>query len=252
MKKLFLLLFVAIGLAVSAANVAPDGESLNYRVMFKWGLINKQAGRVNMRVVYGDKGMFDAILTARTEKWADNIYQVRDTLLGTMSRTTCEPVIYQKITHEDGEFKHDLITYTRSGNSTVGQCTRRQKKSAKKPMTERFLTLESGGLTLDMLSSFYFMRSINYDSLEKDKTVTLTVFSGKRKETLTITYRGMVNVELDKKSYPAYHITFKFTGDGGKKTSDDMDAWISTDASRIPLKLEGKLPVGRVQCYLMP
>ena len=28
-----------------------------------------------------------------------------------------------------------------------------------------------------------------------------------------------------------------------------MDAWISTDAQRIPLKLEGTLPVGKVQCF---
>ncbi len=36
--------------------------------------------------------------------------------------------------------------------------------------------------------------------------------------------------------------------DGGKKTSDDMDAWISADARRIPVRLEGKLPVGKVHC----
>ncbi len=252
MKKLLLLLFMAIGLTMSSRNVAPDGESLNYKVMFKWGLIHKQAGRVNMKVDYTDNGMFDVILAARTEKWADSFYQVRDTLLGTMSQHTCEPVIYQKITHEDGQFKHDRITYTRSGGTTVGKCLRRQQKNPKKPMTERELTLVSDGLTLDMLSSFYFMRSINYDALEKDRSVSLTVFSGKRKEKLTITYRGKEDVELGKKKYPTYHITFKFTGDGGKKTSDDMDAWISTKSDRIPLKLEGKLPVGKVQCYLMP
>ena len=27
-----------------------------------------------------------------------------------------------------------------------------------------------------------------------------------------------------------------------------MDAWISADARRIPIKLEGKLPVGKVHC----
>ena len=28
-----------------------------------------------------------------------------------------------------------------------------------------------------------------------------------------------------------------------------MDAWISTEPNRIPLRLEGKLPVGKVQCF---
>ncbi len=34
----------------------------------------------------------------------------------------------------------------------------------------------------------------------------------------------------------------------GAKTSDDMEAWIAAGSSRIPLKLEGKLPVGKVHC----
>ena len=29
---------------------------------------------------------------------------------------------------------------------------------------------------------------------------------------------------------------------------DDMEAWISADKRRIPLRLEGKLPVGKVHC----
>jgi hypothetical protein len=28
-----------------------------------------------------------------------------------------------------------------------------------------------------------------------------------------------------------------------------MDAWISTTSSRIPLLMEGKLPVGKIRCF---
>lgn len=251
MKKLLLTLFLLISLVAGAKNPAPHGESLNYRVMYKWGLVNKKAGTVNMKVRYGSNDTFTALLTARTEKWADNFYMVRDTLLGNMSLSTCEPTLYEKITHEGGEFKHDKITYKRSGGVTSGHCVRRKQKKAGKPITTAELDLEATGLTLDMLSAFYYMRSIKYESMATGKSVKLTVFSGKRKETLTITYHGSTTVEIDKKKHPAYYITFKFTGDGGKKTSDDMHAWISTGADRVPLKLEGNLPVGKVQCYLM-
>ena len=71
---------------------------------------------------------------------------------------------------------------------------------------------------------------------------------GKRKELLTIKYHGTQNVKVNGKNIPCYHITFMFTSDGRTKTSDDMSAWIATD-SRIPLKLEGKLKVGKVQCF---
>ena len=29
-----------------------------------------------------------------------------------------------------------------------------------------------------------------------------------------------------------------------------MEAWISADNSRVPLRMEGKLPVGKVHCIL--
>ena len=100
-----------------------------------------------------------------------------------------------------------------------------------------------------MLSSFYYMRSLDYAAMKPGDKKELTVFSGKRKERLTITYHGRENVKIDKEEYPAYKISFSFTGEGGKKTSDDMEAWISTAPDKIPLKLEGKLPVGKVQCF---
>lgn len=251
MKKIILTLFLIIGIVAGAKNPAPNGESLNYRVMYKWGLINKKAGTVNLKVRYGSNDSFSALLTARSEKWADKVYMVRDTLIGNMSLSTCEPTLYEKITHEGGEYKHDMITYKRSGGKTTGHCVRNQQKKPGKPMTTRELTLESNDLTLDMLSAFYYMRSIKYEQMSPGKSLKLTVFSGKRKETLTITYHGKANINVDNKAYSTFHITFKFTGDGGKKTSDDMDAWISTDTARVPIKLEGNLPVGKVQCYLM-
>ena len=68
-----------------------------------------------------------------------------------------------------------------------------------------------------MLSSFYYMRSLDYAGMKPGDKKELTVFSGKRKEKLTITYHGLENVNIDKTEYPAYKISFSFTAEGGKK-----------------------------------
>lgn len=49
----------------------------------------------------------------------------------------------------------------------------------------------------------------------------------------------------------AIKITFSFTTDGRRKSSDNIEAWLSDDASHIPLQLIGKLPVGSVRVYLI-
>lgn len=250
MKKLIFALFAIVAFSITAQTVpAADGETVNYRVMYKWGLINKQAGRVAITTKSTTDGRFNALLAARTEKWADPIYKVRDTLRGTIDCATYEPLFYEKISHEGGEYKHDVLNYSRKNGITTATCKRTKQKNAKKPATTTEISLDAEGLTLDMLSAFYYMRSLNYDSMTAGQETILTVFSGKRKETLTITYAGRQVIEVDDVKHDTYKITFTFTGEQGKKTSDDMEAWISTDSSRIPLKLEGKLAVGKVQCF---
>ena len=57
------------------------------------------------------------------------------------------------------------------------------------------------------------------------------------------------SLKFDKKKYNAYYVTFTFTSDGKKETSDPIQAWISADSRLIPLKLIGKLKVGSIQIY---
>jgi hypothetical protein len=91
------------------------------------------------------------------------------------------------------------------------------------------------------------MRCINYPSMQKGETVQLYVLSGSKKEVLKIHYQGMETVTTSQTEQPTYHITFTFTTEGGKVSSDNMDAWISTDNNRIPVLMEGKLSVGKIR-----
>ena len=101
-----------------------------------------------------------------------------------------------------------------------------------------------------MVSVFYMLRNLDYDQLSTTKPVSTVIFSGKQKEYLTITYKGKETIKMrDGTKRESYHIKFRFTQEGGKKSSDNLDAWMSTDANRIPLLLVGKLPVGEVKCY---
>ena len=75
---------------------------------------------------------------------------------------------------------------------------------------------------------------------------------GQEKERLTITFAGTETVRIDNRSYDTYHIKFRFTTDGGKQSSDDIDTWVETAAPHRPVKLEGKLKIGKIMCLLEP
>ena len=107
-------------------------------------------------------------------------------------------------------------------------------------------------MVYDMLSVFYYLRTIDYASLSKGKVIKTTVFSGSKAELMTIRCLGKEKIKLrNKTEVEAYHIKFNFTTEGKKKSSDDIDTWISTDNRHIPLYLVGTLPVGQVRVYYM-
>ena len=250
MRKIFTTILIVAISAASAFAANFNNEEIHYKVMFKWGLIHKQAGSATLSTRDNGDKFLDGKLTASSASWADKFYKVRDTLTVTMDKKTFLPTVYQKIAHEGSEHNRDKVVFTKQGDTTIGQCTHVGRKNGKLVSNETS-TVEAVGATVDMLSSFYYMRALPYSTWNPGHVQKLNVFSGYKKELLSIKYHGIETVELDGVNYQCYKITFMFTSDGRTKSSDDMEAWIDT-RNLIPIKLVGKLPVGSVQALYVP
>ncbi len=238
------------GAPVFKSSAIPD-EDLTYNVMYKWGLINKKAGEAHLqlRTIPGS-GNYKAVLTASSEPWADKIYTLRDTLTTEMARATLAPVRYERAAHENGRYEHDVVTFTRINDTFTAECIHtRLRKNEREPST-LVTELEAEGMTVDFVSAFYYLRALDFTSMLPGHAVTINIFSGKRKELLKFTFCGLESVKVGKTRQNAYKVEFTFSSDGKKKTSDPITAWISTDGTRTPLLIEGKLPIGKVRCEL--
>lgn len=256
LQRLFGTAICTLALAMSshAANPASSpteyiysDEALSYKVTYKWGMVNKQAGTATLSIRNrGDN--YVTKLTAKTDPWADKFYRVRDTLNGVIRKEGFKPMMYEKLAHEGGDSKHDIVTYKYPGAKVIGECTRKIWDSDGKLTRDDKRTLESYGTTIDMLSAYYYMRGLPYNEWKAGHVVTVNIYSGKRKELLTIKYHGTKQMTYENRNYKCYYITFTFTSNGKTKTSDDMNAWITADAQRIPVILEGSLKVGKVRC----
>lgn len=236
-----LLTFIPAALATTLGN-----EALTYKVMFKWGLIHKQAGRGTL-YLRDEDNRFVSTLYARSEPWADKFYKVRDTLSTIMTKPTMLPVRYERVAHEGGRFSHDIVNFTTKGNTVLGDCHRYRRGKKDTETSYANISLQAEGVTVDMVSSFYYLRTLDFKRMVPGTQKVINIFSGRKKELLKITYHGIETLKYDKKQYQAYFVTFTFTTDGKKESSDPIKAWISADDRLIPLKLIGKLKVGSVQ-----
>lgn len=249
MKRLLstriLALMLALSAAVAAHSYTLTNETLHYDIVYHWGLIWKHAGSATLSIKKSGHN-YDASLSARTISWADKVFRVRDTLSCTIQPSGMRPIVYRKASHEGKHSGIDIVRYSYNGNTSLAECTRIRPGKA-----NSVVRLHANGQAYDMLSIFFYIRALDYKAMVKNHIYTTTVFSGKKKETLRIRLVGTETIELrDKSKHVAYHVSFSFTTDGKKKSSDDMHTWISTDSSHKPLMMKGKLPIGEVRCYL--
>lgn len=221
-----------------------SNEDLHLEVVYHWGLIWKHAASatLSLRNVGNE---YHTSLTARTVSWAENFYPVRDTLQCIIAKERLRPLHYVKSSHEGKFAEHDEVVYSYSGNTVTGKCTR--TRPGQQPERQE---LQTQGSAYDILSVFYYLRKLNFAGMRESTVYTTTVFSGNKKETVTLRLVGTEEIQLrDKSSHKAYHVKFSFTQDGSTKSSDDIDTWISADSHRIPLMLRGKLPIGEIRIY---
>lgn len=239
-------IIVATVLPVRVSAIDLPDEDLNYMILYKWGLVNKDAASAVLSL-RSDGDHYYARLSARTLPWADKIFMVRDTLKSTMLREGCLPQLYTKISHEGSSYRRDVVRYERDGDKVTGYAERWKSKD-NGPVTTSETVLHATGRTVDMLSVFYYLRTLDFSSMSPGTVVNMNVFSGKSVEQLSVRYDGIEDIKLGKYKWRTYHLSFTFTQDG-KVSSDAMDTWISTDPSRIPVQLEGQLPLGKVRAY---
>jgi len=237
-----MLLVVAMALPQQLQARDFSNETLHYEIVYHWGMIWKHAADATLSTRKTRDGYF-AQLTGKTRSWADKVYPVRDTLKCTMNHEF-KPLHYEKLTHEKDYYARDVIKFSYNYSHTSAHCTRYRKSG------NTSIDLSAKSQAYDMVSVFYMLRNLDYDELSRNKNYTTVIFSGKEKEYLTINYKGVENIKMrDGTKRKAHCIAFRFTQKGGKKSSDNITAWMSTDDSRIPLLLVGKLPVGEVKCY---
>lgn len=251
MKKIFLLIISVFTIYFSSLAFEFKNEELHYVITYKWGLIHKDSGDATL-TLKNNGDFYDIKLTGKTRPWADKLFQVRDTLIGKIAKKGFKPQSYTKIAHEKDKYSKDVIKYSYSGNKVTGNITRlKRNKKGETETSSKVLT--ATGDVFDMLSIYYHLRNIDYSKMNSGSVYKAMMFSGSKVEELTIKLVGKEKIKLrNKTEEEAYHIKFKFTTQGKKKSSDDIDTWISTDSRHIPLQIVGNLSIGQIRCYYIP
>ena len=248
MKKFGILTLSLLSAFAAGAWTVPD-ETLHYGVRYKWGLIDANAGIATLTTVNNPAdGTFTATLSGRSVDLLGHYYAATDTMVGSIMANDYRPVYSERISREAGEFTIETITYDHSGQSSEGNIVKRLPGG--KVLRSR-VSHYAGGLTLDRLAVFYYIRQIPYERMERGETVTVNIFAGQTPETLTVTYNGRSTRPVRGAEAGTFDISLEFSTQEPTASSDSMEVWISDDDRRLPLQINGSLKIGHIECSLL-
>jgi len=217
--------------------VFKKGERLEY--LAHYGIIH--AGKATVEISKGSHYVNGEMSTKVVGKGYstgafDFFFKVRDSYITYMNTETLEP--YRFVRHVDeGGFVFDQ-EYNFDHNE-------------RKVVTEKNDTVDVPPGIQDLVSAYYYARSIDLDKYKIGDVLSFKAFVDGQVEPIRIKYIGKATINIKSGKYRCFK--FQPIVQSGRVFSDpdDLVVYISDDKNKIPVLIEAKVIVGSVKLELL-
>lgn len=222
------------------------GEKLRYEIYYNWGKLWVNSGYAEFRIerdTLRGKRYYHLIGEGSTYKRYDWIFKVRDRFDSYVDTTSLQPHRFIRNVREGKtriyydyvfNYKHNRAYVISPGDENPKVDTVNLKPCA-----------------FDVLSAIYYVRTMDFESLQVNDTIPLTFILDKEIHHSYVRYGGKETLTL--KDGSEYE-TLKFSPyliegtifEGG----EEMTVWVTDDKNRTPVYIESKILVGSIKVYL--
>ncbi|MGC6433812.1 MAG: DUF3108 domain-containing protein [Crocinitomicaceae bacterium] len=248
MKKLvYLSLFVFLALSLSSSVMVSLPSTLNksfqpgekLRYLISYGFIdageatlevNKSSKRGNNRELIHVKGI------GRTLGGFNSFFKVYD--------------VYESYIDKKGVFPWQFVRRVDEGGYLINQdYTFQHEKSKVKTAEGKEFKVPVG--IQDMLSSFYYARTLNFSNIKVNDIFEFNCFMDEEIFPLKIKYVGEEVIHIRKGKFKC--MKFVPVIQTGRLFQDESDVnfWVTSDDNHIPILVKAKIPVGSIKMHLV-
>lgn len=240
MKKLILTIaLIAVGfsgfsqeLPLKKDPIFKEGEVLSYRL--KYGFLT--AAEATIKVLKSDlkfdnKPTYRLSVDAQTSGTFDIFYKVRDHYDSYIDKTDLTPYFYQENIREANYRRQDKARFHQDAKKVVAN-----KGTFTTPTTQTF----------DLVSAYYFARSLDISKLKIGDKFKLNYFLGDEISALEIEYSGKENVKSKLGTVRCLKFSPSIKPGRIFKKDSKLFLWITDDGNRVPVKAEVEILVGSV------
>lgn len=233
------ILVLGMALVLLLAGTAKAGFDIPEKLDFDIRWLGIKAGESSLEVTTQEDGRIRIVSTAKSAKWIDIIYKVRDRAVSLIGNSPdWQPVNYRLKTREGRRRKDREIIFGHDGNKALFVDHRKgEKKEYELP--ERIY---------DPLSAFYVVRG--YD-LEVGKSAYVPMFDSKRVYDVEVKVLKKERVKVPAGTFDTILVHPVMKSEGIFASKGEMYIWLTDDEKRIPVKLKAKVKIGSVYAELV-
>ncbi|MEO8587996.1 MAG: DUF3108 domain-containing protein [Flavobacteriales bacterium] len=217
-------------------NAFQAGEKLTYIVHYGW--VNAGLAVVELkesdREIHGRK-VLHAVGKGYSLGAFNTFFKVDDTYESYFDEQGVFPYVFRRSVSEGGyDFTQDYV-YNQHRHEVT---------------TQKQVTHKVPGSVQDMLSAFYYARTIDFSTAKKGDEYNIDCFLDDELFPLRIRYMGTETIKLRTGKYRC--LKFQPVVQEGRifKGNDDLNVWISDDGNHIPVLAQAKVLVGSIKMEL--
>lgn len=244
MKKIFFILTFTLSKFIAYAQELPlkkdavfqEGEVLSYKL--KYGFITAAEATIkvqNSDLKFDNKPTYKLTVDAETSGTFDVFYKVRDHYDSYIDKTDLLPYFYQENIREASYRRQDKARFT---------------QDAKKVVSNRGTFTTPTTQTFDLVSAYYFARSLDITKLKTGDKFKLNYFLGDEISALEIEYIGKETVKSKLGNIRCLKFSPSIKPGRIFKKDSRLYLWVTDDGNRVPVKAQVEILVGAVTMEL--
>lgn len=245
----FLLLFCVITnsqiqaqvLRIWSQNAFTTGESLDFKASY--GIID--AAKINLTIlaekaVVGKRNTFHVVGQGKSLGAFSWFFKVDDRYETYIDDQSIIPWIFVRRVHEGGYQLKRNIYFNHYQDKAVVKELKNDSKT----------TYEINSNSQDLLSAFYYARTLDLQSAKVGQEFVISTFFDKENYPLKIKFVGREKVKTDLGEFNCLKFNPMLQEGRVFKEKEDMTIWISDDQNKVPIRLQTNLLIGSLKIDL--
>ena len=224
-----------------------EGERLTIVANYKWGIINTDVGEATMMLTketFRDTTYFYSRAYAKTYKFYDKFFTVRDVYEGRFLTKNLRPIYFHRDINEGGYLMKNTFVFNQN-DYTINASVQRKTNPPKDTV------LQGTACTFDFISLFYNSRNLDFDNFTEGQIIPISFVVDGEIYNISYRYEGIENKKVSGLgTFRCIKIAAKPVAGEVFDGKNEISIWITDDKNRIPVLIETPIVVGRVSARI--